>query len=342
LLCIRCGANCDDKARDCDLCGQIFVDAQGRDIAGVRRERRDSHWVPDAFAPGELVGGHLRVIKKVRAVPDGQHYLVRDEYSEQQYLLHALQKGLVQTSEEQNRLLHAMKQARITAECETDRAYVMLPNPQAVTLFEAWRKLPQDGACAWLKQLEVVITSLCDSLLRVHPRVCHGLLNPHNVLLDNDEVKVGSMHFLYGVLMKPYLVALRLHSNVIGFVAPELRSLSTQVDQRVDVYSMGRLLEWMLQVVVPTALPEPLMAVVRRSTHAHPNHRHADLAQFRAEFVEAMASVLNEKRMKPLVFSLAAVRGHKKDRAGQIAALTSGVFVVAATLLMGAKTFFTV
>jgi serine/threonine protein kinase len=101
-----------------------------------------------------------------------------------------------------------------------------------------------------------------------------------------------------------------------GYMAPEqARGDSALVGPRADVFSLGKLLEWLVAASDTPHMPRPLAAIVRRATLADPTQRYRDagdlardvLRFLAAERVEAYRENLLEqtlrlyRRHRPLV-----------------------------------------
>jgi len=125
---------------------------------------------------------------------------------------------------------------------------------------------------------------VCDSVSFAHAHgIVHCDLKPENVMLG----PFGE------VLVMDWGVATRLTSGsgadgVIvgtpGFMAPEQEKGDARVDERTDVYALGRLLE----VMLPKPLPRPLAAIAERARAPRPADRYptvgalaSDVARFR-------------------------------------------------------------
>ncbi len=85
------------------------------------------------------------------------------------------------------------------------------------------------------------------------------------------------------------------HGSILGtpgYMAPEQRRGETSIDQRADVYSLGAILEFLVQGVHPQPAPRALGAICRKATAEDRDQRYAsvpELAGDVAHFVDGLA-----------------------------------------------------
>jgi serine/threonine protein kinase len=122
-----------------------------------------------------------------------------------------------------------------------------------------------------------VFLRICDAVSFAHEQgIVHLDLKPDNIMLGPfGEVLVMD----WGVARVEGLVR---HSHLIvgtpGFMAPEQQVADTPIDARADVYALGAILEALL----PTGAPKPLVAITVRAK--------APLVQARYDSVAALAA----------------------------------------------------
>lgn len=122
--------------------------------------------------------------------------------------------------------------------------------------------------------------------------IIHRDIKPSNVLFDSD---LRPVLIDYDIADIRFVTQLSLARGSLGtpiFAAPEQLEHSEQADERSDVYSLGRLLYYMLLEHSPgyqierdpelsnlSGEPAPLVAVVRKATQWDPRKRYASVEQ---------------------------------------------------------------
>jgi hypothetical protein len=144
----------------------------------------------------------------------------------------------------------------------------------------------------------VAIATIAESLETLHTRkLYHGALSPAAILLDDD-----SMPWLAGVGGTNLLVGTPGDSadphSLHTYAAPEVKFGGT-VDSRSDIYSLGRVLHYLLlgRHVLPreedlpglselTSNPAGLVRIIRKCTRAEPNDRYEAIEVFLKDLVK--------------------------------------------------------
>lgn len=144
------------------------------------------------------------------------------------------------------------------------------------------------------KQFEF-LCHLCDTVQRMHAAgIVHGCLRPESVLLDGDlqPVVADTQGVDIATACQAYPAAADEHR---AYTAPEVRT-GRMPDERSDVYSLGRMLHYMLIGADPaeadeeiprldalSQCPPGLVRIVRKCTTVNPDHRYADAAALRID-----------------------------------------------------------
>lgn len=145
------------------------------------------------------------------------------------------------------------------------------------------------------KKVEVVI-SLCRAVEYAHQRgVVHRDIKPANIVFTTDGIPILTD---FDTANMSHATTLSIDHRGLGspmFAAPEQLEDREKPDVRFDVYSLGRLLHYMLIERPLSAIPEypqdlaalsrypmPLVAIVRRASRRDPAKRYADVASLRA------------------------------------------------------------
>jgi eukaryotic-like serine/threonine-protein kinase len=134
-----------------------------------------------------------------------------------------------------------------------------------------------------------IIDRLCDAVAFAHAHgVIHRDLKPENVMIGAfGEVLVldwGVAKVRDGALspVAGHAGSIGTHHGTVlgtpGYMAPEQASGEAHVDERADVYAIGR----MLRFLVPEAA-RPLKAIVTRATEADPASRYSSVAALAAD-----------------------------------------------------------
>ncbi|MFT3768911.1 MAG: protein kinase [Minicystis sp.] len=145
------------------------------------------------------------------------------------------------------------------------------------------------------KKVEVLI-SICHAVEYAHRRgVVHRDIKPANIVLDAAGTPILTD---FDIADMDYATTVSMDERGLGspmFAAPEQLESSEEADVRVDVYSLGRLLHYLLVErpikVTPeheddfrdlAPFPMSLVSIVRRATRRSPERRHRDVAALRA------------------------------------------------------------
>jgi serine/threonine-protein kinase len=157
-----------------------------------------------------------------------------------------------------------------------------------------------------------VFLRICDPVAFAHAHgVLHRDLKPANVmvgpfgevlvmdwglskLLANAEVHPPGSRPQVPTLASTASGLRTAHGSILGtpgYMAPEQRRGETSIDQRADVYSLGAILEFLLQGVHPQPVPRALAAICRKATAQDREARYASvtaLATDIAHFVDGL------------------------------------------------------
>ena len=149
-----------------------------------------------------------------------------------------------------------------------------------------------------------MVPQLCDALQYAHDNgVIHRDIKPENLLLDVDgRVKIADFGLakMTGSGNQGTLTHTRQVMGTLNYMAPEQRERPTEVDHRVDIYSLGVVIYELLTGELPigrflppsekSELDARLDEVVMRALEKEPNLRYQQASEFKTGF----ASVGND------------------------------------------------
>ncbi|MCZ7419749.1 serine/threonine-protein kinase [Verrucosispora sp. WMMA2121] len=183
------------------------------------------------------------------------------------------------------RLLRRMEddrlvRVRLVGELADGRPYTVLDWADGGSLRERLAAGPLPVATA-LDLLAEIAAGV--AVLHRH-RVVHRDLTPGNILFrstaDGERVVIADLG-----LAKALAVAsgLTMRAGTPGYMAPEQDDPLAVVDERADVYALGRLGRQLLAHPVP----QPVAAALRRATATRPDDRYPDAEAFRTALLAA-------------------------------------------------------
>jgi len=180
----------------------------------------------------------------------------------------------------EGRLLWQLDDERVlrvhgVGELEDGRPYLVMAWADRGSLADrlAQRPPPEPGAAL------AMLRAIADAVAVLHRRrIVHRDLTPANVLLrsrpdGSEQVLIGDLG-----LAKALATASGLTVGVgtPGFASPEQLAKVAVVDERADVYALGRL----GQALLPDPAPGPLRALLDAATDPDPDRRPADASAF--------------------------------------------------------------
>ncbi|WP_161605163.1 serine/threonine-protein kinase [Myxococcus xanthus] len=140
------------------------------------------------------------------------------------------------------------------------------------------------------------VTICLDVLSALESAHAHGVIHrdvkPSNIIVD----RTGSVRLIdFGIATAEHLARQTRTLDAVGtvaFAAPEQLQRTGEVDERADLYALGRVLEFLVagelgpMRVISDKLPPGLHAIVRKATQTAPEHRFQSAAAMRDALLE--------------------------------------------------------
>jgi tRNA A-37 threonylcarbamoyl transferase component Bud32 len=140
------------------------------------------------------------------------------------------------------------------------------------------------------------IRQVLSVMKNVHDRdVVHRDISPNNILLLNGMLKISD--FGLGKDMQTINSHQTLHTKMFGqffYCAPEQHKMLKDGDKRSDVFSLGRLLNF-IRTTDPTDTHHIFRVVATKATKENPLHRYDDAAELSANFEVKKITAINTK-----------------------------------------------
>jgi serine/threonine protein kinase len=176
------------------------------------------------------------------------------------------------------------------------------------------------ASVSWWKEAPVyclsVFRQICDAIEYLHsrePPILHRDLKPQNILFDPGSERSAVAVTDLGTVTGPkHETPLTQHHEVIGtpyYRAPECQY--GQYDERSDVFSLGRILAWMLTGTTPDRPSPPLIPdtsplsqtareslnlLIARACAPEPDDRYGNVAQFKDALPSLIGAIAPQAR----------------------------------------------
>ena len=175
-----------------------------------------------------------------------------------------------------------------------------------------------------------VICSIGEAVMHAHARgLIHRDLKPENILLrDDGQPVVVDFGLAVDVAERRRLTATNRVVGTLGYVAPEQQDASSQLDERVDIYALGVMLQELLTGEVPLVdggaaaghteimrlnrkigghelLDRKLRTIAARATHFDPQRRYHSVEALVADLQRAQRGEAISARRDPPWYRLA-------------------------------------
>ncbi len=143
-----------------------------------------------------------------------------------------------------------------------------------------------------------IINGIIEGLDAVHSKgIIHRDLHLGNVLIKGGEVIISDFGLSKDVMVNHSFESSATPKNSNVYVDPVGLTDFRMLDKQSDIYSIGKIVEYVLQNTV-TGLLEQVSLVIDKSTNRDRKKRYKTLGEFKADFESAVNDVTNEERIK--------------------------------------------
>ncbi|MDP7040693.1 MAG: protein kinase, partial [Myxococcota bacterium] len=229
--------------------------AERRSGPRPRRSTMRSSRDQPPYDPNYLVSERYRIIEPMVRGITGWLFRARDEKLGIQVALKSIFPNLVQTENEQERLLRTIKRATKVQHPNVARVYedgrdkghlfYTMPYLEGLTLRKIIDLRLERGTVFSPDEIMPLFGQLALAVDRLGSFGAHGALSPAAVIVLPDMLKVVSLPHFQGLPRRPF-VALQMQDNALHYLAPEARREDIETDPRADVYSLAVILGEML------------------------------------------------------------------------------------------------
>jgi|UPI000660A65E hypothetical protein len=133
-----------------------------------------------------------------------------------------------------------------------------------------------------------VLENIFDAIVYLHEEgIIHRDLKPSNILINVDPFEVVVADFGLGKSMKEKsnLTQIGLGMGSANYSAPELLMGKGGIDFRVDIYSLGKILDFTIQKL-QIDCPQEIKQVVEKSTEYRPGMRYSSVIELKNIFFQ--------------------------------------------------------
>ncbi len=307
-LCHQCGSSVDAGAEQCGNCGAVLNKRTARRRKRSTKTLRQMTQRVKALdmegrllPPNEIIADRFKVGRQIGDGPFGQVFEAEDQLIESEVAIKVFFEELMETPVEEENFLKATRRARALTQKNVvrlhdsglhgDLPWVSMQYLDGLNLQKVAGLRQQRGEGFSLNELEPIVAQLTLALQHVQRDSTHGNLKPTNVVVLPEVVKLTDS-YLTAALPRD-AVSERLQEN--PFIAPELRR-GADFDQRADVYSLGRIIGFMVfgEDYEPGSEPDApgaLSAVDKlctRATQESPDERYSSVEALTEDFTSVV------------------------------------------------------
>lgn len=184
------------------------------------------------------------------------------------------------------------------------------------------------------KRTKLIFNNIFDGVEHLHNQgIYHRDLKPENILMNSDTDLVIS-DFGLGINIKSETTRLTQTGKGMGtelYMAPEQFSDSKNIDERADIYSLGRMLyESCIGLLTDPItnvgeLPQNLANLIRRATMYNPNERFQRISDLREAFNLVFDNLIHGSIQQEITSTFAEVYSAKHLTEKQLEILISSL-----------------
>jgi len=245
-----------------------------------------------------LVGeGYFSIVKKYRSISTGEHIaakeLKRQFYDDGDYRYRFSREiQLLKDLKGHKNIINLLG----SENDRDDKKYFYLMPYYSENLFDY---IKRNNTTLQIEQRLLIFDQILSALEFSHSKnIIHRDISPTNILLDNNdslEVKVSD----FGLGKNEESLSHYTHSSVsnygqILYVSPEQKDKLKNATVRSDIFSLGKLLYFVLTGRDPLSFDSTQFStVINKAIHDNPDQRHQDIAEF----------ILNYESVKKFIFT---------------------------------------
>lgn len=136
------------------------------------------------------------------------------------------------------------------------------------------------------ENLQPVIEKVFEGLIFLNDKkIYHSALSPENIFIDNESNPRIAYYGLTGIFLKANNPEIReVILEKLSFYAPELREKQTVLNDNTEVYSCGRLLEYVQNKYKSIENDKSLSYIINKSTDSDPRKRYRNVKELYNDF----------------------------------------------------------
>jgi serine/threonine protein kinase/formylglycine-generating enzyme required for sulfatase activity len=307
LLCYRCGSHVPDNADTCANCGQKLAGGGVRQATATFSRRRLGLTVIDGapYKQGDILLDRYTILDVVGMGPVGHVFRAHDKQIDVEVALKSINPRLVQTPEERKQFAKAIRQGRKLSHQnlvrayedgeDKDRPFYTMQFLEGLTLRKIIDLRVGKGQYFTMREVEPILGQIAAALDAAHKHGPHADLKPENIIVLPDLLKVSDYGLGNAIPRLPFVQAVKQRRADV-YLAPEYAQ-GIEMDQRVDLYSLGVMVGEMLSGEVPDGsipelttknreLPAQMEGLYRKALNANPLARPKTATEFFNEFSE--------------------------------------------------------
>ncbi len=275
MTCHHCGAENNDRASSCRVCGRPLTDPEAKSEPLPADVARDASG-ETPFRVGALVSGRYRLVRLLGEGATGVVWLAADRaFQDQEIALKAIHPRVLPDAGALERFAEEVVACRdlnhphivkvFDLKQDGEHRFLTMEYVPGRSLCQEMERRKQAGEVFSLAETVTVISQILEALEHAHTRTVHRDIKPRNVMMVGDfpEVTIKVMDF--------GLARARDHRQrsapalILGspfYLAPEQLGGWSEITPASDLYSVGVIFYEMLTGRVPVGLARPPSVLV--------------------------------------------------------------------------------